>query len=180
MTLGRLIRAAKAEKYSMIRVQWTTKLFVTGDILSFVVQGGAAGLMVIQGNAEIGENIVVAGLFIQIAMFGLFAIAAMIFHSRMRRSPTLESYSDDVPWRQTLGMLYGVSALIMVRSIFRVIEYVMGQDGYTFRHEWTMYLFDSVLMLGVTVIFYIWYPGKILLRSKHDAEVPLDRQSLHS
>ena len=33
----------------------------------------------------------------------------------------------------------------MARSIFRVIEYAMGQKGYLLSHEWTMYTFDSLL-----------------------------------
>ncbi|SPJ88924.1 related to protein RTA1 [Fusarium torulosum] len=39
MILGRLIRALDAEHLSLIRTRWLTKLFVLGDILSFVVQG---------------------------------------------------------------------------------------------------------------------------------------------
>jgi RTA1 like protein len=58
-------------------------------------------------------------------------------------------------------MLYGVSGLIMVRSIFRVVEYLMGNDGYPLSHEWTLYIFDTLLMLSVTIIFYIRYPSKI-------------------
>ncbi len=49
----------------------------------------------------------------------------------------------------------------MIRSIFRVVEYLMGQNGYPLKHEWTLYIFDSVLMFAVTVIFYIGYPGEL-------------------
>src|SRR6266536_4290911 len=46
ITLGRIIRCVKGEKHSIIRVNWLTKLFVIGDVLSFFVQGGVAGMMV--------------------------------------------------------------------------------------------------------------------------------------
>jgi hypothetical protein len=39
MVLGRLIRLLDAEKLSPIRVNWLTKIFVLGDVLSFVMQG---------------------------------------------------------------------------------------------------------------------------------------------
>lgn len=58
-------------------------------------------------------------------------------------------------------MLYGTSALIMVRSIFRVVEYVMGRDGYPLQHEWTLYVFDALLMVLAMVVFAWWYPGRL-------------------
>jgi hypothetical protein len=44
MILGRLIRLLDAEKYSIIRTRWLTKLFVLGDVVSFAVQGIGASL----------------------------------------------------------------------------------------------------------------------------------------
>jgi hypothetical protein len=40
MILGRLIRLLDAEAHSMIRTTRLTKIFVGGDILSFLVQSG--------------------------------------------------------------------------------------------------------------------------------------------
>lgn len=71
-------------------------------------------------------------------------------------------------------MLYAVSALIMVRSIFRVIEYLLGSNGYPLTHEWTLYVFDSFLMLLVTVIFFVRYPSA--LEGKWDSEAMLMNQ----
>jgi hypothetical protein len=165
MTLGRIIRAVKGEKHSIIRNSWLTRSFVLGDVLSFIVQGSAAGLMVTGNNVKLGEDIVVAGLCIQVITFGLFAATAIIFQVRMCRYPTVECYNEELPWKQSLYMLYSISALIMVRSISRVVEYSMGQDGYTPNNEWTLYVFDSTLMFIVTIIFWYWYPSKILPQS---------------
>lgn len=70
-----------------------------------------------------------------------------------------------------MHMLYGVSALIIVRSIFRIVEYVMGTDGYPLRHEWTLYLFDTIPMLACTVLFYFRYPAKILPEKPTDIQL---------
>ena len=72
-------------------------------------------------------------------------------------------------------MLYAVSALIMVRSIFRVIEYLLSADGYPLTHEWTLYVFDSLLMFLVTVIFFVRYPSQ--LEGKRDGDVLMDTQT---
>lgn len=58
-------------------------------------------------------------------------------------------------------MLYEVSGLIMIRSNFRVIEYALGNDGYPLTHEWTLYIFDALLMFIVMMIYYVWYPSWI-------------------
>lgn len=39
MELGRIIAVLHGDKYSIVRRKWMTKVFVTGDVLSFVVQG---------------------------------------------------------------------------------------------------------------------------------------------
>ncbi len=39
MMLGKIIVLVKGQKYSLLRMFWLTKLFVMGDILSFVTQG---------------------------------------------------------------------------------------------------------------------------------------------
>jgi len=40
MEFGRLVTQLGAEQYTVIRHKWITKIFVTGDVLSFFLQGG--------------------------------------------------------------------------------------------------------------------------------------------
>lgn len=39
MVLGRLIRLLEADKYSMVRLKWLTKIFLFGDVASILAQG---------------------------------------------------------------------------------------------------------------------------------------------
>ncbi|CEJ60491.1 hypothetical protein PMG11_09063 [Penicillium brasilianum] len=161
MALGRIIRCVRAEKYSLIRINWLTKVFVMGDVLSFMVQGGASGLMVSGNNAKLGSNIVVAGLVIQVLVFCFFIITSVMFQVRMNRCPTAESFDERCKWKSHLRVLYAISLLILVRSLFRVVEYVEGNDGYSLTHEWTLYVFDSTLMFAVMLVWGVWYPGDL-------------------
>jgi hypothetical protein len=144
--------------HSLIKPALLTKIFVAGDVLSLLVQAGAAGLMVTGDNYKKGEQMVIGGLMVQIIMFALFAVTSVVFGYRIQRNPTSESRSSLNPWKKSMHMLYIVSAFIMIRSVFRVIEYAMGNTGYLLRHEWTLYIFDSTLMFAVMVIYYLWYP----------------------
>ena len=178
MTLGRIITSVGGEKHSLIKPSKITLTFVLGDILSFVVQGGGAGMMVIEDAdiAKWAERIVIIGLVIQIVMFGLFCVLSVIFHRRMRSQSTTQLYSTTASWESGLYMLYAVSLLIMVRSIFRVIEYAQGQTGYSLSHEWTLYIFDSLLMFAVTVIFAWRFPSRFDAKQMEQSEcLEMDR-----
>ncbi|KAJ0166477.1 Protein RTM1 [Colletotrichum tanaceti] len=164
MTLGRIIRSVGGERLSVIRVDWLTRIFVTSDVFSFLVQASGAGLMVRDGNQDTGQNLIVAGLVIQIVLFGVFWVTAVLFHARMARHPTEASAGGRSPWRSGLWMLYAVSALIMARSIFRLVEYVLGDDSYPLRNEWTLYVFDATLMFFVMVAFGYRFPAAFQIR----------------
>ncbi|POR31739.1 Uncharacterized protein TPAR_08065 [Tolypocladium paradoxum] len=163
MTLGRLMRSIHGERHSLVPVRWLTRAFVTGDVFSFLVQSTGGGLMGSGSSSQqTGQNIILAGLFIQIIMFGLFAATAVVFDVRMRRWPSGASLDGTASrWQRVMMMLYAVSALIMVRSIFRVVEYIMGKKGYLLRNEWTLYVFDAALMLAVMAVYGWIYPGEL-------------------
>lgn len=45
MVLARIIRLVQAESYALIRPTWQNKIFVSGDVESFVVQGIGASYL---------------------------------------------------------------------------------------------------------------------------------------
>lgn len=162
MVLGRLARSVHGERHLVVSARWLTRLFVLGDVFSFLVQSSGGGLMASDTfSKKTAQNIILAGLLIQIVLFGLFAVTAVIFHVRMRKWPSAATSSDRIPWERILFMMYAASAFIMVRSVFRVIEYVMGKDGYPLQHEWTLYVFDALLMVLTMAVFVWWYPGRL-------------------
>ena len=126
---------------------------------------------------KLGEHIVVAGLLLQIFFFSIFVIVAGIFHKRILLNPTVASSSTS--WKKYLYTLYAASLLILVRSVFRVIEYLMGNDGFLMRHELFMYIFDSILILAAMVLFNLVHPGKIIGRSG-EKDVAMELQSCAS
>ena len=97
-------------------------------------------------NATLGQDIIVAGLFIQIIGFGVFIFVSLLFHKRMHANPTPISMQPDMPWQKYVYTLYFASLLIMIRSIVRVIEYVQGNAGYILSHEVFLYIFDGQWM----------------------------------
>ncbi|KAL4886101.1 RTA1 like protein-domain-containing protein [Aspergillus karnatakaensis] len=166
MFLARLIISVGADRYSLIRVTRLTKVFVAGDIISFLVQGTGGGMAATEKMADKSQGVVIGGLMVQIVVFGFFIITSTMFEVRMRRNPLAPEFA----WVPHLYPLYTVSALIMVRSVFRVIEYAMGEDGYLLSNELPMYVFDAALMLAVMAIWGYWHPG-VLREDMKDAQL---------
>ncbi|KAI9163419.1 Protein RTM1 [Paramyrothecium foliicola] len=159
MILSRLIRTLDAEHLSLIPVRWVTRIFVTGDVFAFTLQAGGGGIQA-AGTLDlykIGEKIIIAGLLCQIVVFGFFVVTSILFHRRLSVEPTRPAYSGSIPWKRYLWVLYTTSAIILIRSVFRVVEYLQGNDGYLISHEIFLYIFDTVLMAAVMVIFAVWY-----------------------
>ena len=49
MMLGRIILVTDGESHSLIAKKWLTKLFVTGDVISFMMQGAGTYFSNLQG-----------------------------------------------------------------------------------------------------------------------------------
>ncbi|GAQ46705.1 hypothetical protein AKAW_02823 [Aspergillus niger] len=180
MTLGRIIRLVQAEHYSVFKVKWVTKIFVAGDVLSFLMQASGAffpsfpssdaaslmtvgaGLMV-SGSSDptTGEHIIIGGLFVQIIFFGFFIITALVFQMRLAKAPTSTSTELSHIWRRHMNALYISSILIFVRSIVRVVEYLQGYDGYLMKHEVFIYVFDALLMFLAMEVLQFIHPSQV-------------------
>ncbi|KAB8236703.1 hypothetical protein ETB97_008894 [Aspergillus alliaceus] len=178
MVLGRLIIITNHPEFAIVRPHWLTRFFVSGDVLSFVVQAAGAGLMVTGVNGmRLGEDVVIAGLFVQVAFFGLFIITATIFNWRMRNMVTARLAVPGLAWQKHLAILYAACILIMARSVFRVVEYIQGNNGYLLRHEVFLYVFDGVLMFVQMVLFNFHHPSRLL--SAKTTQLPNHYNNVH-
>ncbi|KAJ5835683.1 hypothetical protein N7447_001709 [Penicillium robsamsonii] len=163
MLLGRIILVLQAESHAILKKKWLTKIFVTGDVMSFLLQGAGGG---IQSSGSLdgmktGERIIIAGLFVQIIFFGFFIVVAVLFDLKLRKYRIPRCFSGEVPWRKHLNILYAASTLILIRSAFRLVEYVQGNQGYLLHHEIYLYVFDSLLILIAMIIFNVAHPSEI-------------------
>ncbi|KAJ6035575.1 RTA1 like protein [Penicillium canescens] len=165
MILGRIIRLTEGDSRSIIRAKFMTKIFVLGDVLSFLIQSGGGGIMSTsksQSQMKLGENMIIVGLVVQVLFFGFFAVVAIIFHKRISAHPTTNSLGLSVPWKKFLFVLYAASGLILIRCLYRIIEYAQGSSGTLQSREAYAYIFDGMLMLGMMLLFIIFHPHQIL------------------
>lgn len=123
------------------------------------------------GKKDLGNGLVIGGLLIQLVVFTFFMIVTGVFHFRIHRRPTTRSAIVQVPWLRYIYVLYVGSILFMIRSIFRVAEYIQGRDGYLISHEVFFYVLDATLLFLVSAEFNIFHPGTVV--SSRTKEEPL-------
>ncbi|KAH6652743.1 RTA-like protein [Truncatella angustata] len=174
MVLGRLIVLVRAEAQSPIRPNWLTKIFVGGDILSFLIQ--VIGSSNLSSNFNLAKTIILLGLAIQIMFFGIFVVIAFVMDRRLSRAPTntarrLDEGNTKLGWRGVLRVIYIASAMIFVRSIFRLIEFCGSSDSPMMKTEAYLYVCDSTLMFGVLAILIYYHPGNYIPNHKNMKQI---------
>lgn len=172
--LGKVIQYTEAEGISPIKPTRITCIFVIGDLLSFLMQSTGGGLMTSgdPDKTDLGTNIILIGLIIQLVFFFVFIFLTYIFH--IRTQDWNASSSQQGNWKLLLKILEVGSVLIFIRSVYRVIEYGQGFDGYLVSHEAYLYLFDALMMFLVQILFNVVHPGAILQadeKSSNDIEM---------
>lgn len=115
-----------------------------------------------ENTLKLGENVIIAGLVVQILFFGFFVLVSVVFHRRITLRPTSASLDTLVNWKRYLLVLYFASVVVMVRCIYRVAEYIQGQSGALQSHEYLDYMFDALLMFQVMLTFIVFHPSKVV------------------
>lgn len=113
-------------------------------------------------KVDLGNNMIVVGLFVQILFFGFFIVVSLVFHRRMLKTPLHAIGETRIPWARYMKLLYLASTLVMIRSIYRVAEYLQGSDGYLQSKEVFVYVFDATLMFICCLLFNVVHPSGII------------------
>ncbi|KXH31132.1 hypothetical protein CSIM01_13443 [Colletotrichum simmondsii] len=170
MVLGRLIIHLRSESLSPIKPSQLTKIFPIGDILSFIIQIMGAGMLASSSTMNTGKTAMLLGLIVQLIFFGLFVLSSAVFHSRVSKHmlPNLIEEEANTGWRRwfndwrgVMSVLYIASVMIFVRWLFRLAEYVEGNDGALLGTGVFLYIFDALLMVGVEAITAVFHPAKL-------------------
>lgn len=115
-------------------------------------------------NYLTGSRIVIAGLAVLVLSFGIFVLVAISYDYRLRHYPPALVVSKSgraLNWKRELLVLYLSSALIFIRSVYRLVEYAQGNAGWLNTHEWTFYVFDALLMWIALILFNWRHPSRV-------------------
>ncbi|KAK9490873.1 RTA1 like protein-domain-containing protein [Lipomyces doorenjongii] len=183
-------------RYARFKPWAYTKIFVTLDVLSIIIQDNQ--LLIPQA----GTDIMIAGLGFQVAATLLFMLLCLDYYLRIQNhrrlagqslssfDPSCELNSEsgqqrtipgDAPAKfapireakKTGAFLFAVAAavlLVFVRSVYRVVELSTGWSGYLMTEEGYFLVLDALMVALASWIMWIFHPGVYLGRINIGAE----------
>ncbi|KAJ5205255.1 ZIP metal ion transporter [Penicillium cf. griseofulvum] len=163
-------REARTFRLCWVPPQFITPIFVGFDILALLLQLGGAVMITSVDAADkdaknklnTGKHVAQIGVVIQLVAFGLFAVAAVRFNFTSKRfiSSLSERFENvgktgyridgiikNKHWPALLRVVNITTILILVRSVYRLVEFTEGTTGYLGTHEWP--LVKEIIMEGL-------------------------------
>ncbi|MCJ1379965.1 hypothetical protein MMC17_003068 [Xylographa soralifera] len=168
--------------------RFVTPIFVICDIIALLTQ--LYGAVIVSGTQVTdpdavskfahGKQVVLIGLGIQVACFGLFSVIAIRFHFTSKRfGKDFDQRVGAVPedtyfavggqkrkfkrdWETLLWVVNVACVLVLVRTVYRICDFALGKTGYIEENEWCAYVFDAVPMLPCIALFIYYHPGVYL------------------
>ncbi|KAK4246375.1 hypothetical protein C7999DRAFT_42226 [Corynascus novoguineensis] len=158
------------------------RVLTTFAFISFIIEvlnGNGVAYSVNQSltasQQATGRALLKAALVMQLGVLALFVLLAATFHRRCARAGLKSSRALFAP----LHTLYVSTALLGVRTIFRVVEYwsISQHDFWNpgavdlnrlspmLRYEWFFWVFESSLMLANSVLVNVRHPRRFLPKS---------------
>lgn len=159
---GQFVADCLDPSYSRIPPRKAATWFVISNLVSSLIQTVGGGLQTSKSVStdKLGVNMVLAGLAIQTIPFALFIFLCLHVYKHIRAHGI--SLSSET-WGPIVPALLFSSATIMLRCIYRIIEYIQGSGGYLMTHELWLYLLDALpLFIGIIVYIPFW-PSKYLV-----------------
>ena len=139
-----------------------------------LIKSTGAGILTSGGakleTAKLGENILLGGLAVNLVSFAIFYLQIFYFDYRTRKLPPtfpIGSRYQKV-WRKFLYVIYFSSFLVVVRQIYRVIEFSQGFTGYLAVHEAYFYVFETLPIFLSSTVYAIYFPGNGYLPSNRN------------
>ncbi|SJX62134.1 uncharacterized protein SRS1_12983 [Sporisorium reilianum f. sp. reilianum] len=178
LTLIHKAGGPKTEKsrFSFIPPRIVGRIFVWSDVLTFLVQVGAGGLQASGGSdnrsmVEVGDKLFLAGVVLQGISYLLFTLlltyaTCLVIREGARTRAGEEQGSMilglEKPVFALVAGLYCSSIFIIIRSIYRMIEFAQGYSGYLVSHEVYLFVLDAAPLLLAVGIWVLMWPSKLL------------------
>ncbi|KAK4118503.1 hypothetical protein N657DRAFT_371230 [Parathielavia appendiculata] len=151
--------------------RWLAKVFVAADVVSFFIQAAGGGMLADQDGgdtAETGQRVYMAGIGVQLLFVVLFVVVTALFTRRLERLMKvglLEVSCDPALIRHLVWSVFGVIVLIVVRIVFRFVEFSGGVSASNpiLANEAYQLGLDAFPMLIALLVMNAVHPGKVLI-----------------
>ncbi|KAH6640390.1 RTA1 like protein-domain-containing protein [Chaetomium tenue] len=173
MVVARLINfllPSNSQKIFGLSPRWLAKAFVVADVLSFFIQAAGGGMLAGQDGGDTiqtGQRIYMAGIGVQLAFVVIFAVITVLFTIRLERlmgAGLLEPSHNVTVTRHLVWSMLAVIGLIVVRIVFRFVEFSGGVSSSNpiLANEAYQLGLDALPMLIALLLINAVHPSKVL------------------
>ncbi|KAF8496737.1 RTA1-domain-containing protein [Russula emetica] len=173
-----LITRRLGPQYSRLTPRRYTIIFLSCDIISFLVQAMGAGIASgstssgSQTKAHLGAHIALGGTIFQLISIIVYCGLAAEFlvrytHDRpVRRSAPMPGEvlrgTTDKRLNRMLQAMITMTIFIIIRTIYRVVEFASGWDGKVIATQWLFNVFDGTMIVLAMYTLNLFHPGNYL------------------
>ncbi|KAI0263771.1 RTA1 like protein-domain-containing protein [Gloeopeniophorella convolvens] len=176
MILGRIVQRL-GPQYSRLRPRLLhplkstdARIFVTADIVCLLIQA-MGGAIASGGNShvQLGSHIALIGIIIQLMSIALYVALAIEFLARYSKDRPIRHDAElsqrgfaDERVRRMIQAISFMTVVIIIRSIYRLLELSEGQNGSISSSQITFDILDAVMITLAIYTLNIFHPGRLL------------------
>jgi len=156
------------EQWSRLPPVWYTRIFITGDIFSLVLQGAGGGLASTADPGsdlqDIGTNLMIAGVIFQVVILAFFAwflteYVVRTYRRRDQLSDESMALFQEKSFQCFMGAILVAFVCIFVRCVYRIPELTGGWRSELMRHELEFIVLEGVMIVIAVAVLTVCHPG---------------------
>jgi hypothetical protein len=182
------------QSWSRLPPVWYTRIFITGDIFSLILQGAGGGIAATADAAsnmqDVGTNLMIAGVILQVVL--LFVFGALLteytirtYNRRDQLSPEAMTLFHKRSFRCFIFAIIAGYLGIFIRCVYRIPELTGGWRSELMRNETDFIILEGVMIVISVLVLTVFHPGycfpalgnTIGKKSKAGREKSLDKTS---
>ncbi|KAI9467556.1 RTA-like protein, partial [Coemansia mojavensis] len=157
--IGEVVRKSGIRSHRFwLRPRFIVWFYFASDIFSFLLQSTGASMTAQEDTADTGKWICIGGLAIQLAFLTSFSgiIIAVMRNPLYTVDKSPRDEDSRSAKRRVMMIMVVTTALLYVRSVYRLIEFIDGYGGKIYSAEWAFWVFDTVAILGMFLVYILF------------------------
>jgi hypothetical protein len=158
-------------EHSRIKPKFYTWIFICCDIFTLVLQGAGGGIAASANTdslQKIGNDLMMAGIVLQVVILLAFGIASTDFLLRLRRafktksmklSPEAHSFLADTKFQLFAAGIVVAYLTVFTRCCYRIAEMSGGWANPIMQNERDFIVLDGTMVLVASLCLTILHPG---------------------
>tara|TARA_R110002003_G_scaffold3_1_gene4 strand:+ start:6293 stop:7012 length:720 start_codon:yes stop_codon:yes gene_type:complete len=156
------------ERWSRLRPAWYTRIFITGDIFSLVLQGAGGGIASTADSGsnmqDVGTNMMIAGVIFQVVILAFFGYFLTEYTVRTYRRRDQLSSASVALFHKTSFRAFMIAIIvaffgIFIRCVYRIPELTGGWRSELMRNEAEFIVLEGVMIVIAVAVLTIFHPG---------------------